>query len=179
MLYHGFLAVIQSGLQAETLARLHDGHRGVTKTLARARTSVWLPGLSTEIDRYVTACEECTKRCNQPPETLMPTELPDCLWQRVASDICDMSGTQYLVTIDYFSRYLEVQRLSSLSSAANVKAIHTLYASHGYPEVHVTDNGPEFAGETFRQFRRKCSVHRRSSSPKYSQSNGEAEQTVV
>ena len=102
----------------------------------------------------------------------MPTELPDCPWQRVASDICDMSGTQYLVTIDYFSRYLEVQHLSPLSSAAIVKAIHTLYASHGYPEVHVTDNGPQFAGETFQQFRRNCSVHHWTSSPKYSQGNG-------
>ena len=71
-----------------------------------------------------------------------------------------------------------MQRLSSLSSAAIVKAIHTLYTSHGYPEVHVTDNIPQFAGETFQQFLQNCSVHHQTSSPEYPQSNGEAERAV-
>ena len=42
----------------------------------------------------------------------------------------------------------------------------------------MTDDGPQFACETFQQFLQNCSVHDRTSSPKYPQSNSEAERAV-
>ena len=37
--------VVPSALRAETLARLHDGHQGLTTTLQRARRSVYWPNM--------------------------------------------------------------------------------------------------------------------------------------
>ena len=50
----------------------------------------------------------------------------------------------YLVVADYFSRFVEVLKLTSTTSTAIVKCFKALFAVHGIPTVLMTDNGPQF-----------------------------------
>ncbi|XP_065196547.1 uncharacterized protein K02A2.6-like [Sycon ciliatum] len=178
VLCHGFRLVVPSVLQPEILQKLHDGHQGVTKSKARARFSSWWPGISADIEAYVAKCTTCIKQRHQSPEPLQTTPFPERPWQRIASDLCDVDGRQYLITVDYFSRYIDVACLSSTTSRAVITHLKSIFAAHGYPDIFVSDNGPQFASDAFAQFMSSCNITHRTSSPKHPQSNGEAERAV-
>ncbi|XP_065182106.1 uncharacterized protein K02A2.6-like [Sycon ciliatum] len=178
VLCHGFRLVVPSVLQPEILQKLHDGHQGVTKSKARARFSSWWPGISADIEAYVAKCTTCIKQRHQSPEPLQTTPFPERPWQRIVSDLCDVDGRQYLITVDYFSRYIDVACLSSTTSPAIITHLKSIFAVHGYPDIFVSDNGPQFASDAFAQFMSSCNIMHRTSSPKHPQSNGEAERAV-
>ena len=54
--------IIPLKLREEILNRIHDGHLGITKCRARARESVWWPGLSSDIENLVTKCHKCIQQ---------------------------------------------------------------------------------------------------------------------
>ena len=59
--YYNTRLVIPASMQAEVLRTLHDGHQGITKCRARARSAVWWPGLDAQIADMVSNCEVCSK----------------------------------------------------------------------------------------------------------------------
>ena len=178
VLFHGQRIVIPPQLQDEILTKLHDGHQGVTKTRARARGSVWWPGLSVQIATKIAECHECSKFRHQHREPLQPVTRPPLPWHTIGADLMEFNGTTYLVVIDYFSRYLEVLPMRATSSTAVIRRLHTLFAAHGIPAIVVSDNGPQFASQEFADFADHHSFGHRTSSPRYPQSNGESERAV-
>ena len=88
--------------QKETLQKIHQHHQGIQRCRQRANTSVWWPGLSSQIEKMVEQCRYCAKENAQHKEPLMPTALPDYPWQKVASDIFMLDGKTYLLVVDYF-----------------------------------------------------------------------------
>lgn len=47
----------------------------------------------------------------QAKETLMSHEVPSHPWEKIATDIFTLEDKDYLVTLDYYSNYWEVDRL--------------------------------------------------------------------
>ena len=89
-------------------------------------------------------CEICAHEAQTPVEPLLTTDLPSRPWQRVAADLLQWQNRNYLVMIDYFSRYIEVCTLpgGTKQTIARFKAV---FARYGCPEVLVTDNSPQFS----------------------------------
>ena len=85
---------------------------------------------------------------------------------------------QYVLVIDYFSRYIEIAKLSSTSSDAIITHLTSIFARHGIPQVVVSDNGPQYSSEMFSKFASEYSFTHVTCSPKYPQYNGEAERAV-
>ncbi len=56
-----------------------------------------------------------------------------------------------------------------------MKCIKEHCARHGIPDTLVSDNGPQFTAEEFKQFTRAWGVKHDTSSPTYAQSKGFAE----
>ena len=54
--------VIPRSMRLEILDRIRQGHLGITKCRARARTSVWWPGLSKSIEDMISKCVTCAKK---------------------------------------------------------------------------------------------------------------------
>ncbi|XP_065185817.1 uncharacterized protein K02A2.6-like [Sycon ciliatum] len=178
VLCHGFRIVMPPSLQPEMLEKLHEGHQGATKCKSRARHSIWWPGLSRQIDTMVATCEVCTKHRVQSTEPLQPVQRPTLPWHTVGADLMEFNGTTYLVIVDYLSRYLDVVPLTATTSIAVIKHLHRICAEHGFPSTLVTDNGPQFASEALTEFCTANDITHRTSSPRYPQSNGEAERAV-
>ena len=44
----------------------------------------------------------------------MTSKLPDRPFQKIAVDICELSRETYLVTVDYYSRYIDINQLNSM-----------------------------------------------------------------
>jgi transposase InsO family protein len=82
------------------------------------------------------------------------------------------------VVCDYFSNYIDVERLQITTTKAIVKALMTFYARYGVPDTLVTDNGPQFSSAEFATFRKVWGFEHTTSSPHYPQPNGKAENAV-
>jgi transposase InsO family protein len=80
--------------------------------------------------------------------------------------------------MDYYSKYVEISELSSLTSGAVVTKLKSMFARWGVPKNIVTDNGPCFASNEFAQFVKSCEIAHTTTSPHHPQSNGQAESGV-
>ena len=156
LLWYAQRLVIPSVLRKDTLAKLHTGHQGVHRCKARALETVWWPCITQDVNVMVMQCQTCIKKRHQPPEPLQATVPPERPWQRIGVDLCQVGHTQYLVVVDYLSRYLEVEAMSSTTTQHVVKTLRHLFATHGNPEELVSDNGPQFASEEFAKFAEQC-----------------------
>ena len=127
----------------------------------------------------VEKCTHCIIHRKSPNrEPIISSPLPSRPWERIAADFCDFKGANYLVVVDYYSRYIEIIQMKSTSTSATTKCLMMLYARHGLPSEIVTDNGPQFRSEEFKAFNAKYDIIHTTSSPLYPQSNGEAERAV-
>lgn len=75
------------------------------------------------------------KRKNQPQKPLLPTEFPDGPWAKVGADLFQWNVNQYLLVVDYFSRFIEVAKLTSTTSLAVVE----VYLRQAWHTVRVHD----------------------------------------
>ncbi|KAG1649802.1 hypothetical protein GQR58_028618 [Nymphon striatum] len=170
--------VIPMSERLDILRRIHRGHLGITKCRALARQYVWWPGMSQAIAETVNNCHECLKQRNDQKEPLLPREFPQRPWEHVGSDLFYLKGKWYVLVIDYYSRYVEVGLLENLHSHGVINQLKSIFARHGVPELMTSDNGPQYASKEFEEFCGNYGFQHSTSSPKYPQSNGEAERAV-
>lgn len=178
LLFMGGRLVVPEALRRDIVNLLHDGHQGVNRCLAVARDSVWWPGLNSQVKAAVENCPACASTRVQRCEPMIPTETPSAPWERVAIDLFHFANQDFLVVVDYRSRYPEVITLRSTSADAVISAIKSTFARHGIPVTVVSDNGPQFSCKAFEDFGKTYGFTHVTSSPRYPQSNGEAERMV-
>ena len=165
-------------MRLQILDCIHTGHLGLTKCRSRARTSVWWPGLSTQISELITRCHTCAKEQPTPREPLLPSSFPGRPWERVATELYDFQGRKYIIVVDYYSRWFDIKELSDETSHSVIKALWEVFATHGIPDVIMSDNGPQYSAETSRQFAEAYHFTNVTSSPKYPQANVEVERAI-
>ena len=121
----GDCIVVPKSMQKETLSKIHSGHLGIQRCQLCARQSVWWPGISRGIETEVKGCRECSRHASKPREPMIISEIPKYPWQKVGSDLFEIKEQTYMyvVLVDYFSRYLEVAKLSSTTSSSIVAVL--------------------------------------------------------
>lgn len=179
LLVRGDRIVIPFSRRRLILERIHDGHLGISKCRERANQGVWWPGISKDIKDLVSKCRYCTeKRPAQPKEPLLPSTLPERPFQKVGTDICTVKGKNFLVVVDYYSRYIDFQELESITSRTVIRKLKIVFSQHGIPETLISDNGPQFSSHEFDEFRQAWNFRHVTTSPYFPQANGEAERAV-
>ncbi len=109
----------------------------------RTKTSVWWPGVTSQIKQMVESCHDCAKEAVQRRSPLMPTLLPEYPWQVIGTDLFKLKGEHYLLVVDYFSRYPEISKMTSITSHSIITSMKSVFARHGIPEIVRSDNGPQ------------------------------------
>ena len=179
IVYKGMKIVVPPSVRPEMLAQIHESHLGINKCKQRAREILFWPGMSQQVQNMVEDCSICNTYQNQQhKEPMKPSKIPDLPWAEVASDLFDWKRDTYLLTIDYYSKFIEVDKLSDLSSSSTIESLKTQFSRHGIPEILRTDNGPQFSSKEFHDFCVEYQIQLKTSSPHYPQSNGEAERAV-
>ena len=179
LLVKGDRIVIPYTTRKEILERIHDGHTGITKCRERANQSVWWPHVSKDIQDRVATCGHCLeKQPSQAREPMLPSSLPDRPFQKVDVDLCEFKGLQYLVIVDYYSRYIDLAHLPNIMSSMVVNKMKNSFAHHGIPETVISDNGTQFTSAEFKTFSVDWNFQHVTSSLHYPQSNREAERAV-
>ena len=170
--------VIPRSMRLNILNRIHEGHLGITKCCAFARSTVWWPYITSDIEDMIKRCHTCAIHQPEHKEPLLPLPLPDRPWARLGMDLLELFGKNYLLIVDYYSRWMEVKLLSKLTSFAVIQQIKSVFAAQGIPDVVISDNGPQFANYEFTEFATEYGFTHVTSSPKHPQTNGEAERAV-
>ena len=170
--------MIPTSLRADILERLHTGHQGMTKCRQRAKQSVWWPGIRKAIDDKVSNCTICCKYQQQHPEPLMPSPLPSRPWEKIGTDLFECKKVDYLLVVDYYSRYIEIAKLTSTSATSVITHLKSIFSRHGIPTIVMSGNGPQYAATAFEEFAKEYGLVHETSSPRYPRANGAAERAV-
>ena len=130
--------VIPQDLRLDILDGIHRGQLGISKSSARTPMSVWWPGLSVSIEGMVKACFTCAKELPEPKEPLMPSFFPSRPWERISVDLFEHGRRTYLITVSYYSRWVEIKLLTTQTAKSVITAAKELFSTHGIPDIVMT-----------------------------------------
>ncbi len=162
-------------------------HPGVQGTLAAIRQRFWWPTRERDVRRFVASCHVCaqTKSSNTPLAGLLrPLPIPSRPWSHIALDFVtglplSAGNTVILTVVDRFSKaahFIPLPRLPSARETAQVMVDH-VFKIHGLPSDIVSDRGPRFTSQFWREFCRQIGASPSLSSGFHPQTNGQAERT--
>nr|XP_006818475.1 PREDICTED: uncharacterized protein K02A2.6-like [Saccoglossus kowalevskii] len=136
--------------------------------------------MTAEIKDKITQCSPCNEYLSkQQKEPLMSYEIPSRPWKMVGQDLFTYNKTDYLITVDYYSDYWELDKLDTdTTSSTIVNCTKSHFARHGIPENVISDNGPQFISNEYETFAREWEFEYITCSPYHSQSNGKVESAV-
>ena len=183
ILFKGDRVVIPSTLREDMVQIIHEGHQGIVRSKQLARDIMYWPGMNDKITDVVNKCAVCqSARNRQQREPLKPSEIPEGPWRVVAADLLQCVDSKFLVVVDYYSDFIEIEELKNNTlSTTVIESLAKMFAVHGIPEKLLTDNGPQFISQQFKDFVRQWNFVHVTTSPHHHQANGmveRANQTV-
>ncbi|CAF4749152.1 unnamed protein product [Rotaria magnacalcarata] len=151
------LLVIPKTMQNKVLEWAHDhptaGHGGQQKTLFRLTTRVYWESMKKDVFNYISACQACQqfKYNNAPTASPMQLHAVNEPWHTIGMDIMGSFPTTarqkrfLLVIVDYFTRWIELFPLNSITSIDITNILtNEIFSRYGLPKHIVSDNGPQF-----------------------------------
>ena len=113
-------------------------------------------------------------RCCTPPQKVPPRP-----WVKIGVDFFqDHLGKKHLIVAYYFSKFPYVFPVASTHHFKTINHLRELFVAEGVPTIVMSDKGPPFNGEEFRQFSRDFDFVHTTLSPHFHQSNGFIEAMV-
>ena len=176
----GNRVVIPLAGRKHIIEQLHQSHPGITRMKGLARSFVWWPGMDSELESKVKSCQSCQLQQDNPAKApLHPWEWSQRAWSRIHIDYAGpIQGKMILITTDAYSKWIDAQIVNTATSGVTIEHLRTLFATHGIPEVLVSDNGTQFTSTEFEVFMRKNGICHVRVSPYHPSSNGLAERAV-
>ena len=172
--------LIPKCLRREMLVKAHIGHMGETNTINFAKDYFFWPGVTAQLKDTVKNCEICQKFArNCTKEPMISHKIPRQPWEEIGIDLFLYKTKQYVLFVDYFSKFTEIAELYQGTTASDtIKLCKEQFARYGIPKRVMTDNGPQFSSLEFRLFAKTWGFSHITSSPLYPQSNGEVERAI-
>ena len=172
MLFKGQRLIVPNALRYKTLQVLHRPHMGVTKTLARARTAFYWPGISVAIKDICLKCETCLKYSNKQMKESLGL-VPSCTeaWDAVATDIFEFQGNSYLIVACRFSGYIVVRKVKDHTAKETIDTFASIFAEHGVPRTIHCDRGANYMSNNFSTFCKDMNTSLTYSSAEHHSSN--------
>ena len=174
--------VIPTAMKRDMLNLIHESHLGIEKCKStkkrKARAILFWPGMSNDIYENVSKYATCaTYKMKNQKEPMIAHHIPDRPWQKLGTDLCEHKGKNYLVVVDYYSKFIETALLPNKTAGTVITHLKSIFARNGIPEELVSDNMP-FNSKEFDEFAKEWGFKQTTSSPTYVQSNGMSEKAV-
>ncbi|UYV65549.1 K02A2.6-like, partial [Cordylochernes scorpioides] len=133
-----------------------------------------------DIERMISSCAVCLSCSHDPPKTdVYPWIWPSRPWSRLHIDHAGpFQGKLFLVVIDAYSKWIEAKIVSTTSTETTINCLKEIFATHGLPDVIVSDNGTSFTSELFRTFLKRNGVRHILCAPYLAASNGQVERAI-
>ena len=136
--------------------------------------------MDANLEQKVQQCSPCQENRKSLPEApLHPWERPHKPWVRLHLDYASpFLGKMFLFVIDAHSKWMGAFAMNTLTSSATIDKLRITFATHGLPEIVVTDNGSNFVSREFEDFLKQNGIRHIKTAPCHPPSNGMAERAV-
>ena len=175
----GDTVVVPASLQKRVLANLHDGHPGIVRMKLRARSLMWWPTITKDVEEFVAHCQACSQANFKPVSNAQvswePTTHP---WERIHIDFYFLAQVPYLLCVDSFSKWVEVWEMAKTNAPAVIDKLSRAFATWGLPVEIVSDNGPPFNSFEFLDFCTNNLIVASKSALHHPEGNGQGEKFV-
>ena len=169
------------------LLGIFNSHKPTSARIDRwklIREKVWFPGVDMMVKEKVDSCLPCQEETTCKAQRLEPlrmTPLPTAPWKELAMDFLGPlpSGDCLMVVIDEYSRFPEVEIVTSTSARSTIPKLDAIFARQGIPEVLKSDNGPPFNGVEVKNVAEHLGFQHRKITPLWPRANGEAERFMM
>ena len=104
--------------------------------------------------------------------------VPPHPWHTLGMDLFYFRKQDFLILIDYFSKFLIVHKLPNSTSNAVIKELGLIFMEFGKPFILHSDNRPCYVSQEFQFFMKDWNTKSITLSPYFHQSNGLAESMV-
>lgn len=180
VIYKDQRCVIPKSMRKKILEKVHYSHLGFNKCLRFAQESVFWPTMRNEIKTMVENCFICQRYAKSlTPEPLHSHEIVQKPWYKVGCDIFELENLKYVLVVDYYSKFVELEKLGYNTTSTNViTVLKSIFARQGIPNIVITDGGPQFSSAQFDEFSQEWNFEHIFSSPRYAQSNGMVERHI-
>lgn len=118
--------------------------------------------MDAEVSKSCDSCEGCRLvQIADPPEPMQRRALPDRPWLDIAIDFLGPlpTGEHILVVIDYFSRYLCLEIMTSITAKETIKRLMKIFSLWGLPRTITLDNAKQFVSTEFKEFCDTKGIH--------------------
>jgi len=79
---------------------------------------------------------------------MQTSKVPDRPWSHVAVDMFSLHRKEYVVLVDYYWNFVEVQEVADMTSPTIIQFFKEQYSRHRIPDVPVSDNGPQLCSKS-------------------------------
>ena len=143
-------------LRKTMLDKLDIGHEGIKKCKQRARTLFYWPKLNSDIYRMITQCIICqTHKKSNTKEPLQQHDIPLSPRAKIATDLFSWNNDNYLVIVDCFIIFFQMERKKTLwspLSKTSITKMKRVFAMHGIPLQGISDNRTQYISQEFQSF---------------------------
>ena len=179
ILVKGEAVVVPMALRPSIKRKLHSAHLGRDSMLRRARGTVYWPSMASDTKQIADICEKCQEmKPRNSPEPLKQHSDGDKPWKKIGLDLFEIVGKHYLAVVDYYSNFIEIDSLTTMTSVRIVTLLKKHCARYGIPRMIVSDGGPQFTSQEFNSFVEDWGITHVTSSPMHQRANGKAESAV-
>ncbi len=128
----GMRVIVPPALRPKLLHDLHQGHPGMCRMKALARSYLWWPCLDKDIEKAVQKCNVCqTVRHLPAAAPLHCWKWPTRVWHQIHTDFCEKDKQYFLVLVDSHSKWLVVVHMMITTSAKTIEVLLGENGGHG------------------------------------------------
>ena len=175
------------------LSENHDqplaGHFGRDRTLDLLRRKWFWRGMAKDVEVYVQSCDNCNKIKSGGKQVLPPLQpiVASRPWSIITLDFVGSfepavltGNTECLVMVDKFTKMIH---LAGCKKDMNVRdtaflVIRHVIALHGIPDEILSDRGPQFDSQVWKDIWNVLGARVRLAAPQHPQTDGQSERSI-
>ena len=124
VLYRSHQVIVPASLRPEMLRKIHKAHQGADSSIRRARESLFWPRIQAAIRETCLSCGICAQYLSERPQKPIKShELPTRPWSKISADLCKLDGRNYLVMVDHYSDFFELDPLKNTTARTIIRAM--------------------------------------------------------
>ena len=177
--------VVPAAMRSELIRMLHEGmtggHAGISRTREQVRRRAYRPGWTKSVELFVKACGPCAryKRGHAPKQGQMKMMVACRPFETLGVDVTgphpkSAKGNIFILTvIDHFSKFAFAfpMRNQEASTVAKI-LVEKVICLMGTPTRILTDQGPNFESNLFKELCKALGVAKVRTSPYEASTNG-------
>ena len=122
--------------------------------------------MNSDLNNYISQCSICrTTSYSQLKESLKSHDVPDHPWAKAATYLLSFKEKDYLILVDYYSKFWEIDLLPNTESFTVVRKLKAHFARYGIPDILMSDNGPQYTAQNFKRVSESYEFQHITSSP--------------